>query len=208
MVYGLMRLDGKTSLEAGKRHILAFIRKKKLPEPEWIDQTDISNITHANRQLVSKVKPGDTLIVSRVINLSMHHKNLLDTLISLLKKSCTVLIVQEEAVFPHPAFSADAQLEIFRRLQELNKSIIHEQLSRSRMALRKYKKSGRLGRPKGSSNKASKLDGKKDEIQKLLNDRIGLSGIGRTFKVNRLTVKSFIERNELKRQNPKNKKRS
>lgn len=208
MFYGLLRQDSKTSSEAEKKDIRAFARKKKFPAPEWIDQTQISNISLTNRQLVSTIKPGDTLIVPRVTALSMHYKNLLDTLTSLLKKKCTVWIIREDAVFPDPAVAPDVQLDMFRTLQELDKSIVHEQLSRSRIALRTYRKSGRLGRPKGSGNKTSKLDGHKEEIRKLLNDRIGLSGIGRRFKVNRLTVKSFIEKNNLRADDPINQKRS
>lgn len=63
---------------------------------------------------------------------------------------------------------------------------------------RKKKEGVKLGRPKGSLSKQTKLSGKEDDIKVLLEKDIGYSAIGRIFGVNRLTVKSFVESRNLK----------
>jgi DNA invertase Pin-like site-specific DNA recombinase len=198
MVYGLIRADNGKDQKPLKQVMKDFARKKRLPLPEWIEQPVPNNISQANRQLVSKIHKSDTLMVSKAIDLGLHSTILLDVLTSLLKKECTVYIIREDVTLPDQSLDSDALLAVFRTLKTLEKSIVAEQVSRSRKARKTAKAAGRLGRPKGSTNRFSKLHGKEDQIQAMLNDKMGLSRIGQKLKVSWLTVKAHIEKTGLK----------
>lgn len=61
------------------------------------------------------------------------------------------------------------------------------------------KKEGeKLGKPKGSLSKQTKLTGKEDIIKELIAKDISYNAIGRILGVNRVTVKNFIESRCLK----------
>jgi DNA invertase Pin-like site-specific DNA recombinase len=65
---------------------------------------------------------------------------------------------------------------------------------RTKEALARKKSEGKkLGRPKGSLSKQTKLSGKEGQIKELLSKNIDFSAIGRIMEVNRLTVKNFVE---------------
>jgi DNA invertase Pin-like site-specific DNA recombinase len=72
--------------------------------------------------------------------------------------------------------------------------------SRTKEALARKKSEGkRLGRPKGSYAKETKLTGKERVIQELLDKRISHAAIGRILGVNRGTVTTFVRRHGLDR---------
>ena len=58
----------------------------------------------------------------------------------------------------------------------------------------------KLGKPKGSLSKQTKLNGKEEVIKTLLEKDIGYSAIGRILGVNRLTVKNSVESRNLDKQ--------
>jgi len=66
---------------------------------------------------------------------------------------------------------------------------------------RKKSEGKKLGRPKGSLSKKTKLSGKEDEIKDLLKKKISVSAIGRILNVNRLTVENFIKTRNLREKN-------
>lgn len=198
MIYGLIRVNNQRDQKPLKKAVKDFARKKRLPVSEWIEQPATNNTIHSNRQLVSKIHKGDTLLVPRAIDLGLHSTILLDVLTSLLKKECTVCIIHEGVMLPDQSLDSEALLAVFRTLKTFEKSIVAEQVSRSRKARKTAKAAGRIGRPKGSTNRVSKLHGKEAQIQAMLNDKIGLSGIGRTLKVSWLTVKAHIEKTGIK----------
>ena len=78
---------------------------------------------------------------------------------------------------------------------EIERQLISQ---RTKEALARKKSEGmKLGRPKGSLSKQTKLSGKEGEIKILLEKQISFSGIGRILGVNRLTVKNFVESRKL-----------
>ena len=65
---------------------------------------------------------------------------------------------------------------------------------RTKEALARKKSEGKkLGRPKGSLSKETKLSGKEQQIIELLNKKVSYSAIGRIMGVNRLTVSQFVK---------------
>ena len=63
---------------------------------------------------------------------------------------------------------------------------------------KKINKNKCLGRPKGSQNITLKLDKHKDEIQNYLNLGLNKTSIALLLKVNVKTIKTFIEKRDLK----------
>lgn len=65
---------------------------------------------------------------------------------------------------------------------------------RTKEALARKKSEGKkLGRPKGSLSKETKLSGKEQQIIELLDKKVSYSAIGRIMGVNRLTVSQFVK---------------
>jgi len=70
---------------------------------------------------------------------------------------------------------------------------------RTKEALARKKAEGKkLGRPKGSLSKKTKLTGKEEIIKDLLKNRVSVCAIGRILNVNRMTVSSFIKSRKLR----------
>ncbi len=79
---------------------------------------------------------------------------------------------------------------------EIERQLISQ---RTKEALARKKSEGKkLGRPKGSLSKKTKLSGKEAEIEALLEKNISYSAIGRIMGVHRLTVKDFVKSRNLK----------
>ena len=67
----------------------------------------------------------------------------------------------------------------------------------TKKVLKQRKNEGvKLGRPFGAVVK-KRLDGKEDEIRKLLSQKVSKAEIARRFNVTRITVFNFIKRNGL-----------
>ena len=74
---------------------------------------------------------------------------------------------------------------------EIERNLISQ---RTKEALARKKAEGVvLGRPKGRKSSRVKLSGKEDVIKVLLEEGVSKSEIARIFKVNRMTVDSFIK---------------
>ena len=78
---------------------------------------------------------------------------------------------------------------------EIERQLISQ---RTKEALARKKSEGiKLGRPKGSLSKNTKLTGKEDTIVELLRKKISVSAIARILGVHRLTVDAFIKSRKL-----------
>ena len=78
---------------------------------------------------------------------------------------------------------------------EIERNLISQ---RTREALARKKSEGVvLGRPKGRKSTKVKLSGKENTIKDLLEQGVSKTQIARIFKVDRMTVYNFIERENL-----------
>ncbi len=81
-------------------------------------------------------------------------------------------------------------------LPQIERNLISQ---RTKEALARIKSEGKkLGRPKGSLSKVTKLTGKEEEIKDLLRKKVSISAIGRILGVHRLTVDNFIKSRKLR----------
>ena len=78
---------------------------------------------------------------------------------------------------------------------EIERNLISQ---RTKEALARKKSEGKkLGRPEGSLSKQTKLSGKEEQIQELLNKKVSHSAIGRILGVNRIAAKKFVQSRRL-----------
>lgn len=90
------------------------------------------------------------------------------------------------------AISSKVLAFAFSLSPEIERSMIS---SRTKEALARKKSEGKkVGRPKGSVAKQTKLSGKEEIIRELLSKQVSHSAIARILEVNRGTIASFIKR--------------
>lgn len=71
--------------------------------------------------------------------------------------------------------------------------------ARTKEALARRKSEGKkLGRPKGSLSKKTKLTGKEQDIKMLLEKKVSVAAIARIMGVHRITMTNFIKSRRLK----------
>ena len=80
---------------------------------------------------------------------------------------------------------------------EIERNMISQ---RTKEALAKKKADGcKLGRPKGSLSKLTKLSGRDNEIIELLSCGVSMAAISRLMSVNRITLSNYIKTRNLRK---------
>jgi DNA invertase Pin-like site-specific DNA recombinase len=140
--------------------------------------------------LLSRLAPGDALIVSELSRLGRSVGEIITTVDTLVKRQIRVFALKEGL---HLAGGQDLQSRVMVTLFGLFAEIERELLSlRTKEALAAARAAGkRLGRPPGAWGK-SKLDGKEREIQTLLALQVSKASIAKITGVDRSTLSHFM----------------
>ena len=141
-------------------------------------------------KILKKLSVNDTLVVGDIGALGGSLSEIVERLKLISEYQINLILVKENL-----SFKADKLPEIATSL--LIASRLHQSLIslRSHRALQKKKAKGiKLGRPY-DSNSALKLDGNKEEIQKLLLSGVSKDKIAEKFNVCRATVYNFVKKN-------------
>lgn len=194
MIYGYLRVstDRQTS-ENQHFEILKFADEKKLPVDEWIRETASGAKKITERKLgtlIDRLEPGDLLIVTELSRLGRSLMEVMSVLHLLMEKEVKVYTVKERYELGNN-ISSKVLAFAFSLSAEIERSMIS---SRTKEALaRKRSEGGRLGRPKGSLSKKTKLTGKEDIIREYLRKNVPCTVIARLLDVHRLTVVNFVK---------------
>ncbi len=199
MIYAYIRVStDKQTVENQRFEILKYADSKKLPVDHWVEETVSSRRKLADRLLgktLEGLKNDDVLIVSELSRLGRNLMEVMSILHTCMDREIQVHTIKEKYELGNN-INSKVLAFAFSLSAEIERQLISQ---RTKEALARKKSEGmKLGRPKGSLSKQTKLSGKEEEIKVLLEKQISFNGIGRILGVNRLTVKNFVESRNLK----------
>ena len=199
MIYAYFRVStDKQDYTCQKFGVMEFAKHKGWNiDKEIIDDGISGTILAKNRklrQILKYSKKGDIVITSELSRFGRNTKDIINTCDLLTEKGVECWFVKQNMGLDNSPMGK-MLIGIFACFSQLERDLIAQ---RTKEALAKKKTDGiLLGRPVGSKNKHSKLDGKEREIQKLLTKKIPKSHIANKLKVSVNTLKKFISINQI-----------
>ena len=194
MIYGYLRVStDKQTSENQQFEILRFADEKKLRINTWIRETGSGAKKIMERELgalVERMEAGNLLIVTELSRLGRSLMEVMSVLHLLMEKDVRVYTVKERYELGNN-ISSKVLAFAFSLSAEIERSMIS---SRTKEALARKRSEGvRLGRPKGSLSKKTKLTGKEEIIREYLRKNVPCTVIARLLDVHRLTVVNFVK---------------
>jgi len=198
MIYAYIRVStDKQSVENQRFEILKYADVQKITIDKWVEETVSSRRKLNDRllgQTLEQLEESDILIVSELSRLGRNLMEVMSILHTCMDREVKVHTIKEQYELGNN-INSKVLAFAFSLSAEIERQLISQ---RTKEALARKKSEGmKLGRPKGSLSKVTKLTGKEEEIKMLLEKKISYSGIGRILGVNRLTVKHFVENRNL-----------
>ena len=178
--------------------ILEFARNDNLKISEFMEVNVPSRRSPKERPidlLLSKLETGDTLVVSELSRMGRSVGDIILTVDQLVKQRVRLLAIKEGLRLEGKQnLQTKVTVTLFSLFAEIERELISIRTKEGLAAARASGK--RLGRPKGRLGQ-SKLDGRKDEIQRLLNLNVSKSSIAKITGVDRSTLYHFIRSRHL-----------
>lgn len=199
MNYAYIRVNtDKQNTENQKFEILKFIDEKKVTIDRWVEETITTKKDLKHRkfsELLNILSSDDILICSEISRIGRSLMEVMSILHLLMEKDVKVYTVKERYELGNNINSKILAFA-FSLAAEIERQMISQ---RTKEALARKKAEGKkLGRPKGSLSKKTKLAGKEGIIKDFLKNRVSVCAIGRILNVNRMTVSSFIKSRKLR----------
>ena len=193
MNYGYIRVSSdKQTVENQRFEIEKFCKSKEILIDGWIEETISGTQNYNKRQLgilLKKVKKDDLIICAELSRLGRNLFMIMEILNICMTRECKVWTIKDNY-----RLGEDIQSKVlafaFGLSAEIERNLISQ---RTKEALARKRAEGVvLGRPIGRKSTKVKLSGKEEAIRILLEQRVSKSEIARLFKVDRMTVDSFI----------------
>ncbi len=193
MNYAYIRVStDRQTTENQKFEILKFADERKFNIDHWLEETVSGTKKISDRklgELIQSLSKGDKLIVTELSRLGRSLLEVTSILHTLMEKNVQVYTTKERYELGNN-ISSKVLAFAFSLSAEIERSMIS---SRTREALARKKSEGaKLGRPKGSLSKNTKLTGREEDIREFLKIRVSDSAIARILKVNRITLTKFV----------------
>lgn len=192
----------KQDLNHQKLELLEFARKKSLTIDDFMEITISSRKTTKQRrvdELVERLNPSDTLIVTELSRLGRSTSEVLTLVNTMVNRHIRVILVKQDLDLDinRQDMNSKISLTMFSLLAELERDLIS---LRTKEALASKKRDGKvLGKPKGTIQK-SKFDKDVEKIKELLG--VGLS-VRKITKVlgykNNISLNIYINKRNLKK---------
>ncbi len=193
MIYGYIRVStDKQVLENQEFEIMNFCQRENIKIDKWITET-ISGAKNFEKRklgrLLKNIKQGDLLISSEISRLGRNLLQIMSILNICLQKGASVRTIKDNF-----RLGADIQSKVlafaFGLAAEIERSLISQ---RTKEALLRLKSSGRrLGREFGSRNRRHIMDGKEEEVFRLLNGGVPKIHIARKLGISVYTLYKFL----------------
>lgn len=194
MIYAYLRVSSdKQSVENQRYEILKFADEKRLSIDRWIEETVSGTKNIDKRKLggfLESMQESDVLIVSELSRLGRNLMGVMSILNRCMESEVKVFTVKENYELGNN-INSKVLAFAFALSADIERQLISQ---RTKEALARLKSEGKkLGRPKGSLSKHTKLSGKEEQIRELLSKKVSYSAIGRIMGVHRVTVQQFVE---------------
>lgn len=199
MIYGYVRIStGKQITENQRYEITQFCEREHLTIDGWIEETISGAKNYDKRKLgtlLKSVKKGDLIICTEISRLGRSLYMVMDILSLCMDKGVSIRTIKDGF-----ELSDNLQSKVlsfaFALAADVERSMLSE---RTRQALALRKAQGvKLGRPKGALSKKTKLTGKEECIQTLLDSGATYAAIARILKVDRSTLTRFCKSRDIK----------
>ena len=198
MIYAYVRVStDKQTTENQRYEILKFADRKSINIDEWVNETVSGTKKVSDRvlgQLIEGLGKDDFLVVSELSRLGRSLMEVMSILNSLMEKEVKVFSVKEGYELGDN-INSKVLAFAFGLSAEIERNMISQ---RTKEALARKRSEGlKLGRPKGSLSKKTKLTGKDEDIKALLEKKVSVAAIARIMNVHRITMKNYISSRKL-----------
>jgi DNA invertase Pin-like site-specific DNA recombinase len=188
MIVGYVRVStGKQHPENQQDEITRYAKESGMFVDRWVTEIVSGRKIYSGRKLgrlISRMKRGDTLIVSEVSRLSRNLTDIMTIMGSCLKKGINIYTVKERYRFDD-SINSKILCFAFGLVAEIERNLIS---LRTKEALALRKSEGVvLGRPVGSRTKQQILQDNEPEVLRMLEAGHTVRSICRRFKVSKDT---------------------
>lgn len=193
MIYGYIRVStDKQTVENQRFEISDFCRRQGIKIDAWIEETISGTIDPKKRELgklLKDVRQGDLIICSELSRLGRSLFMIMSILNLLMEKGAKIWTIKDGY-----RLGDDIQSKVLAFAFGLSAEIERQLISqRTKEALALRKKEGvKLGRPRGSVNKKSKLEGAELAISVMIWAGTNVNQIAKLYGTHRNTVKRLI----------------
>ena len=160
---------------------------------ELFQETVSGRVSYKDRglgKIVQELKANDVLIVSELSRLGRSMLEIITLLCELSDRGVKVFAIKGNHKVDN-SIQSKVMTMVLCMAAEIERELISQ---RTKEALQRKKLEGvTLGRPKGVPGK-SKLDGKEEEIRKLLEKGVGIASLGKIYDCAWPTMKNFIKK--------------
>ena len=193
MTYGYIRVStDKQTVENQRFEISAFCKRQGIKIDAWIEETISGTIDPKKRELgrlLQDVSHGDLIICSELSRLGRSLFMIMSILNLLMEKGVKIWTIKDGY-----RLGDDIQSKVLAFAFGLSAEIERQLISqRTKEALALRKREGvKLGRPRGSVNKKSKLEGAELAISVMIWTGTSVNQMAKLYGTHRNTVKRFI----------------
>jgi DNA invertase Pin-like site-specific DNA recombinase len=178
--------------------ILEFAQQTQLMLSEFMELSVSSRRSPKERQidlLLTKLEAGDTLVVSEVSRMGRSVGEIITVIDALVKQQVRFLAIKEGIRLEgKQTLQSKVMVTLFSLFADIERELISLRTKEGLAAAQAAGK--RLGRPKGRLGR-SKLNGKEDEIRKLLDLQVSKASIAKITGVDRSTLYHFMRSRHL-----------
>lgn len=191
MIYGYIRVStDRQTVENQRYEIKRFCESNNMKVDKWISET-ISGAKEVNKrklgELLEDVKSGDTIICSEISRLGRSLFMVMQILNHCMEIGARVWTIKDNY-----RLGDDITSKVLAFAFGLSAEIERKMISqRTKEALKRKKAEGvKLGRPEGPGKRI--LDGKEQQIKKLLDAGVSKVQMSRLYKVHISTLHEFL----------------